>query len=98
MTNRPQTFVFIDGERRKVFFNIAASDGVDEFFVIQDATFVLEDSEGQVIASGNCTINEHDVVCTIQPPEIGTYLLTCSCVVGDEIIKGTANISVKKKR
>ena len=92
------SFTFIDGERRKVFFNISASDGVDDSFVIYDATYLLENSEGQTVASGNCTIDEHDVVCTIQPPELGSYLLTCSCVVGDEIIKGTATINVKKKR
>lgn len=98
MTNRPQAFVFIDGERRKVFFNISASDGIDESFVIQDASFELEDNEGQIIASGACTIHDHDVICTIQPPNMGSYLLTCSCIVGDEIIKGTCTINVKKKR
>lgn len=92
------SFTFINGERRKVFFNISPSDGVDQNFVIYEATYVLETDTGEQVDSGNCTIDEHDAICTIQPPNLGGYLLTCRCVVGDEIIKGTATINVKKKR
>lgn len=98
MTHCNQNFIFIIGERRKVFFSITPADDIDTAFIITSGTYTLETSAGELIDEGICIIDNHDVICTIQPPEIGSYLLTCSCIVGEEIIKGTANISVKKKR
>ena len=98
MFNNCNSFVLIIGERRKVFFNVCASDGVDEAFAITNATYELADSSGEIVYEGVAVINEDDIICTIQPPTIGTYLLTCTCNVGDEIIKGTATIKVGTKK
>lgn len=91
-------FNFILGERRKVIFELFSEDGTGEF-IIMNANYVLaneDDEEDRV--EGQCTIDNHTVVCTICPAQIGTYLLTVACEVGDEIIKETAEIYVDLKR
>ena len=97
-TNYTHRFDFVLGERRKVFFDVLGEDGSEEF-VIADATWKLEKGNDLVLESeGNCTIEGKTVICTIQPEANGYYLLTVSCTIGDEIIKGTVTIQVDRKR
>lgn len=91
-------FDLILGERRNVFFELSSANGTGEF-VIMNATWELQNEKDESdYEEGYCTIHDHEVVCKICPSQIGTYLLTASCEVGDEIIKETAIIYVDKTR
>ncbi len=83
---------FILGEKRRVWLEISSADGAA--FVIRNATFELV-KYGEVTAEGECEINEHIVIATIQPAARGEYDLIFSYEIAGEIIKEKVVVSVE---
>ena len=83
---------FILGEKRKVWLEISSNDG--SAFTIRNATFELQ-KYGETTAKGDCDVNEHIVIATIQPAERGEYDLIFSFEIAGEIIKEKAVVSVE---
>lgn len=73
---------FMLGERKFVSFEVTSKD---EDFIITNATYELS-YNGEIIDSGNCEINGHELsVLLTSPEEKGTYLLKVFYEIPPEI-------------
>ena len=75
---------FLLGEKRRIWLEVSSHEG--DAFVIRNAAYSLERYR-EVIDTGECVIDEHNIAAMVQPPERGEYNLIFSFEIGGEIMK-----------
>ena len=83
---------FLMGERRKVWLEISCN--ADQSFIIRNATYELR-KYGNILDSGECTIDNHMIIAMIQPPENGQFNLIYSFEIGGELLKEEVVVTVE---
>lgn len=78
------------GERRKPRLEITAPDP----FVIRDASYSLINREGVEVSQGVCTIEDHALSMILEPVSSGTYFLTYTYTIAEEVLKTRVVVSV----
>lgn len=75
---------FLLGEKRRIWLEISSHE--ENAFVIRNAAYSLERYH-EIIDTGECVVNEHNIAAMIQPPSRGEYNLIFSFEIAGEIMK-----------
>ena len=83
---------FILGEDKHVKLLVRSPN--DEPFTILSASYSLARYTTDVVAQGECDINDHYLDCKIAPKEKGTHTLEVTYAVADSIRKARIEVEV----
>ena len=73
------------GERRRIQLDVYSCK--NEPFVILDAAYEITGIEGEIIASGSCIISDKMLSFMYDAKEKGSFGITITLTIADEIIK-----------
>lgn len=82
---------FIQGEKKEVRIEVTSTSG--DPFVIRNAKYELVRS-GEIVASGEALVEEHEVYALIEPSGKGIYRLLFTYEIAAERLKTPISITV----
>lgn len=85
-------FSFIIGEKKYIQFEIRSM--IQQKVVITEATWILLDTKGKEVLTGNCEIEDNILRLLLEPDAIGEYILEVTYSIPPEIRKVRCEINV----
>lgn len=80
------------GEKRAITLEITSCD--DDAFTIRNPSYELTFGD-TIEATGEPTIEDHNLIVVIQPQKVGKYILEFTMTIGSEIIIRKIQVIVK---
>ena len=93
MNIRAETIRLDLGEAVHVYTEVTCGEAIP--FVVRNARFTFENSEGEIEAQGNCDIDGHRLDVFITPQKVGDYKLKYEYNVADETWVDVVKVKVR---